>query len=95
MPQWSHLFPFFRQGIFVSAVFVSCSVLAPIMWHMWIILGTANSNYFFGVTLAYNAGQIFLVTDLLFAYMKRNYFLESGMKLDEKGKPIGLELVSD
>jgi len=47
-----------KQGLVVGCMFVSCSVLAPIMWQMWIILGTANSNFYFGVTLAYNAAQV-------------------------------------
>lgn len=56
-----------RQNMLVSCVFVSCSVLAPLMWHLWIILGTANSNYYFGTTLAYNTGQVINVqTNLIY-----------------------------
>lgn len=118
-----------KQGLLVACVFISCSVLAPLMWHMWIILGTANSNYYFGVTLAYNVGQvrirlcrnfivyssilyffifkiylklmhfislqIFLITDLLFAYLKREFYLSNGIKVDDKDKPLKLELSAE
>lgn len=47
-----------KQGLVVGGMFVTCSVLAPIMWHMWIMMGTANSNFYFGVTLAYNTAQV-------------------------------------
>ncbi|RWS28471.1 phosphatidylinositol glycan anchor biosynthesis class U protein-like protein [Leptotrombidium deliense] len=95
LPQWSHLFKCKRnmkQGLVVVCMILSCSVLAPIMWHMWIVLGTANSNYFFGVTLAYNTAQILLLTDLLFAFTKRQFYLNEGLLKDENGKHIQLEL---
>lgn len=95
LPQWTHLFTYMKQGLLVACVFISCSVLAPLMWHMWIILGTANSNYYFGVTLAYNVGQIFLITDLLFAYLKREFYLSNGIKVDDKDKPLKLELSAE
>lgn len=73
---------------------MTCTALAPILWHLWIMLGAANSNFYFGVTLAYNTGQILLVTDYFFAHTKRFYHLNHGMKLDEKtGKPKPIELV--
>ncbi|RWS15875.1 phosphatidylinositol glycan anchor biosynthesis class U protein-like protein [Dinothrombium tinctorium] len=92
LPQWSHLFNYMKQGLIVACMFTSCSVLAPIMWQMWIILGTANSNYYFGVTLAYNTAQILLITDLLFAFTKRQFYLNKGIMKDKDGKPIQLEL---
>lgn len=54
-----------RQNLVVACMFASCSVLAPIVWHMWIMAGTANSNYYFGVTLAYNAAQVLTITFIL------------------------------
>lgn len=73
---------------------VTCSVLAPILWHLWIMLGTANSNFYFGVTLAYNTAQILLVTDYFFAFTKRQHHITHGQSLDEATKqPKVLELV--
>ena len=47
-----------KQGLIVAGMFISCSVLAPILWHLWIVMGTANANFYFGVTLAYNTAQV-------------------------------------
>lgn len=47
-----------KQGLVIACMFISCSVLAPILWHLWIVMGTANSNFYFGVTLAYNTAQV-------------------------------------
>ncbi|KAI1285349.1 Phosphatidylinositol glycan anchor biosynthesis class U protein [Halotydeus destructor] len=94
LPVWSHLTTFTKQGLVIGSVFVTTSILAPIMWHMWIMTGTANSNFYFAVTLAYNVAQIFLATDLLFANLKRQFFIENGIKIDPKtGFPEKLELV--
>lgn len=73
---------------------ITCSVLAPILWHLWIMLGTANSNFYFGVTLAYNTAQILLVTDYFFAFTKRQFHIDHGQNVDEKTKqPKVLELI--
>ncbi|XP_054164419.1 phosphatidylinositol glycan anchor biosynthesis class U protein-like [Oppia nitens] len=93
LPQWTHLFSHMKQGLIITCMFISCSVLAPILWHLWIIMGTANSNFYFGVTLAYNTAQIFLITDLLFAFVKREYYIKNGVKTETDGKLSRLELV--
>ena len=49
-----------KQGLIIGGILVTTSVLAPIMWHMWILMGTANSNFYFAVTLAYNTAQVIL-----------------------------------
>ncbi|CAG2176453.1 unnamed protein product [Oppiella nova] len=92
LPQWSHLFTHMKQGLIITCMFVSCSVLAPILWHLWIVMGTANSNFYFGVTLAYNTAQIFLITDLLFAFVKREFYINNGVKTEADGKLSRLEL---
>ena len=35
---------------------------------------------FFAITLVFSTAQIFLVTDLLFAYVKREFSLRTGLK---------------
>lgn len=51
------------------------------LWHLWIYAGSANANFYFGATLAFCTGQIFLITDLLFAYVKREFCLYHGQKI--------------
>jgi phosphatidylinositol glycan class U len=69
------------------------SILAPTMWHLWIYSNSANANFYFGVTLFFTAAQIFLITDLFFAYVKREFCLKHGMefKIDGKDARMALE----
>lgn len=92
IPMWKHLHPFMRQTFIVGCMFVSTSVLGPIMYNLWIFSGSANANFYFAVTLAFNTAQIFLVTDLLFAYVKWEYQLTHGSKIEVDGGPGRLTL---
>ena len=93
LPIYSHLFKFMKQGLIIGGCIITTSVLAPIMWYMWIITGTANANFYFGVVLGANVGQILLVTDLLFAFTKRDFYLNCGFVLrDKQGNPSKIEM---
>ena len=58
LPLWRPLAPHARYGFIVTCFYVSVTVLAPVMWTLWIHAGSANANFFFAVTLAYNAAQV-------------------------------------
>ncbi|KAL3189742.1 hypothetical protein MRX96_021206 [Rhipicephalus microplus] len=92
LPVWKHVFPYMKQYFLVGCIFVSCSALAPLLWHLWIFSSSANANFYFGITLAFNTGQIFLITDLLFAHVKRNFYLENGDPKELEEKNMKLEL---
>ncbi|XP_065204794.1 phosphatidylinositol glycan anchor biosynthesis class U protein [Planococcus citri] len=92
LPMWKHLFQFMQQGFIVTCFFVGCSMFAPTVWHLWIYSGSANANFYFGVTLAFATTQIFLVTDLLFAYIKREFMLKHGITKSIEGRDVKLVL---
>ena len=46
---------------------IATTVLAPILWQLWIYNNSANANYYFAINLLFSTAQIFLITDLLFA----------------------------
>ncbi|KAB7499588.1 Phosphatidylinositol glycan anchor biosynthesis class U protein [Armadillidium nasatum] len=92
LPVWKHLYLYLKQTFLVGCMLVSTSVLGPIMYNLWIFNGSANANFYFAVTLAFNTAQIFLVTDLLFAHVKRQYHLFNGSKLEVDGQPATLAL---
>lgn len=52
-----------RVGFLVTMILLFVAVLAPTFWYFWIETNAANANFFFGVTLAYAAAQLFLLTD--------------------------------
>lgn len=77
-PFWTHLFDYMQQGFLVGVNILVSSALGPIVWHLWIYSRSANANFYFGVTLAFAVAQIFLITDVLFAYVKREFSLKHG-----------------
>ncbi|XP_046751908.1 phosphatidylinositol glycan anchor biosynthesis class U protein [Diprion similis] len=85
LPMWKHLFPHMQQGFIVSCFLLSCTVFAPTVWHLWIYSRSANANFYFGVTLAFAIAQIFLVTDVLFASVKREFSLRHGLSREIHG----------
>lgn len=92
LPMWKHLFNYMQQGFIVGCFFLITSVMGPIVWHLWIYSRSANANFYFGVTLAFATAQIFLVTDILFAYIKREFSLYHGLHREVNGKTTKLVL---
>lgn len=91
LPMWKHLFFFLQQSFIVACILIITSVLGPTVWHLWIYSGSANANFFFGVTLAFATAQIFLITDLLFAHKKRVFALKNGWPDDTSKKILVLD----
>lgn len=79
LPLWKHLFRHMQQGFIVGCFFLFCTIFAPTVWHQWIYSRSANANFYFGVTLAFAIAQIFLLTDILFASVKREFALRYGL----------------
>ncbi|KAK9512798.1 hypothetical protein O3M35_001133 [Rhynocoris fuscipes] len=93
LPLWKHLYnskavvPDMQQTFIILCSLVITSVLGPTVWHLWIYSRSANANFYFGVTLAFATAQIFLITDVLFAYIKREFTLVKGIiNTDDKKK---------
>lgn len=81
------------QQVFISAVtIIVTTALAPILWDLWIYWGSANANFYFGTSLAFITAQIFLLTDIAFAYTKRKYLHVHGNNELLNGKPAKLVL---
>ncbi|XP_050666272.1 phosphatidylinositol glycan anchor biosynthesis class U protein [Leptidea sinapis] len=92
LPMWKPLFSFMQQKFIAGCAFIITSALGPTVWHLWIYSGSANANFFFGVTLSFATAQIFLITDLMFAYLKREFTLKHGTARLVDGKPAKLVL---
>jgi hypothetical protein len=44
--------------IFLGGSLALLAALAPAMWRMWIVVGSANANYFYAATLLFGAWQV-------------------------------------
>lgn len=86
LPLWRRCWKFMAHNFVVFCFFLITLLIMPALWYLWIFAGSANANFYFGATLAFSTGQIFLVTDLLFAYVKREFCLKHGQKVFINGK---------
>ncbi|CAD7000642.1 unnamed protein product [Ceratitis capitata] len=86
LPLWRRCWKFMAHNFVVFCFFVVTLSMMPALWQLWIYSGSANANFYFGTTLAFSTGQIFLVTDLLFAHVKRDFCLRNGLKVYVDGK---------
>ena len=70
-------FIIFLQTFLISGMMIATTVLAPILWQLWIYNNSANANYYFAINLLFSTAQIFLITDLLFAQAGLHFMLPS------------------
>ncbi|XP_033755506.1 phosphatidylinositol glycan anchor biosynthesis class U protein-like [Pecten maximus] len=80
LPLWKHVFSYMRNTFVVTCMFICTTVFAPILHHLWLYAGSANANFYFAISLAFSLAEIFLVTDLLFAFLRREYDMLQGKK---------------
>uniref|UniRef100_A0A915Q5L7 Uncharacterized protein n=1 Tax=Setaria digitata TaxID=48799 RepID=A0A915Q5L7_9BILA len=80
----------FRWGLISGGALSATIVLAPIMWQMWIVTGSGNANFYFAATLTYSVAQIFLLTDLLYGYLRLK--LMEGRGITDESKVAALVL---
>ncbi|XP_077976472.1 GPI-anchor transamidase component PIGU-like [Styela clava] len=93
MPVWSYTFNYLRFPFVTSVILLVSTLLCPIMWHLWIHAGTANANFYFATTLAYTTAHVFIMTDMLVAYLKYDFHLWEGVKIKINGKPAQIRLM--
>lgn len=86
IPMWKRVSPFMSHNFIVIATFLVTSILGPTVYHLWMYANSANANFYFGVTLVFCTANIFLLTDLTFAYLKMKFCLENGVTFDKTMK---------
>ncbi|XP_062547583.1 phosphatidylinositol glycan anchor biosynthesis class U protein [Armigeres subalbatus] len=92
LPLWKSISKFMGHNFIVGATMLVTSILGPTVWHLWIYSNSANANFYFGMTLVFCTAQIFLITDLFFAYIKREFCLKHGMNIMIDGKEARIAL---
>ena len=93
LPMVFHLFPYMKQLFIVVNMLIVTTVLGPILYQLWIYNGSANANYFFAMNLVFGTAQIFLITDLLFANVKHEFYIVSGFKHQKSGEEAKNKLI--
>lgn len=80
-PVFKYLTYFIISGLLLTASIV----LAPLFYHLWIDLGSGNSNFFYAITLVYNLGISSTIADFTWGYLVQEYHLSNKNKnIDKK-----------
>ena len=88
LPMLSYLFPLMRNILVYSCMLLASTVLAPVMFYLWLGSGGGNANFYFAITLVNAVGQIFLIVDVLYASLKREFIKKNGadIPMSKSGK---------
>jgi len=93
LPMWRHLSAYTRNVFLSTIMYCVGIVMAPVLWYLWIYAGSANANFYFAITLVISTAQVLFVTDLLFAFVRRDYDLLNGCdRKTADGKPLPIIL---
>lgn len=68
----------FEYGFVTAATFLFLGVLYPIMWHMWIMTGTGNANFYYALTLVTAVCNGYIISDSVSAINKRKFLIKHG-----------------
>ncbi|CEI96442.1 hypothetical protein RMCBS344292_10603 [Rhizopus microsporus] len=85
VPIHDEILKYCRHKFLIFNLFAYASVLSPIFWHLWIYAGSGNANFFYAITLVYNLGQVYLLIELAWAMLRRDFDIEHP---EDIGKPV-------
>lgn len=73
LPLFHPLFGYLRYSALSCLLFLHAVVLSPIFYHLWVDLGSGNSNFFYAITLVYALAIASIVADLCWAMLRFEY----------------------
>eukprot|EP01133_Synstelium_polycarpum_P007238 gene7238-8415_t len=71
-----------RYSFIIVVVAIYVTVLAPILWQMWIYQGTGNANFYYTINLVFTLAQVLLIVDAVSVLLKLDYL----NKVNEESK---------
>ncbi|AMD20397.1 HDL347Wp [Eremothecium sinecaudum] len=84
IPFFKPLFVYLRYSIISTLLFIHAIILSPIFYHLWVDLGSGNSNFFYAISLVYSLALASVIVDLCWSMLRIEY---------DKGKPnLNLQL---
>ena len=64
---------YMRYPMFITLLFLHSVLLSPIFYHLWIDLGSGNSNFFYAISLVYNLALGLLIADITWGVIRLEY----------------------
>lgn len=69
---------YMKYPMFTALLFMHGVLLSPIFYHLWIDLGSGNSNFFYAISLVYGLALGLLITDIMWGVIRLEH---------DQGKP--------
>lgn len=88
------LHKFLRQRLVTGCTLLATFVLSPIMWAMWVTIGSGNANFFFAIVWVFNLAQIFISADLISSFLRAELVRENGGENEVEEKFEGVRLMN-
>lgn len=64
---------YMKYPMFTALLFIHGVLLSPIFYHLWIDLGSGNSNFFYAISLVYGLAMGLLITDIMWGVIRLEY----------------------
>lgn len=64
---------YMRYPMLIILLFLHSILLSPIFYHLWINLGSGNSNFFYAISLVYNLALGLLISDITWGVLRLEY----------------------
>ncbi|KAJ9518163.1 hypothetical protein QJQ45_010074 [Haematococcus lacustris] len=62
-----------QTGVLLAGSFLLLAVLEPAMWHQWVEVESANSNFYYSITLLLGAWHVLLLVQLLLLTVQASF----------------------
>lgn len=78
LPLFQQLFGYMKFPVISALLLLHAVILSPLFYHLWINLGSGNSNFFYALTLIYALGMGSILADITWATLRFEF---------DEGKP--------
>ena len=73
VPLFDKIYGYMKYPVISFLLLMHAVILSPLFYHLWIDLGSGNSNFFFALTFVYALGLSSILSDLIWGSLRLEY----------------------
>ncbi|ODV90356.1 hypothetical protein CANCADRAFT_31350 [Tortispora caseinolytica NRRL Y-17796] len=73
LPLYSRIYTQLKYAWVALLALAYASILTPTFYHLWIVLGSGNANFFYAITLTYVIAMTTIISDTLWAVLRLQF----------------------
>uniref|UniRef100_A0A1I8BJR2 GPI ethanolamine phosphate transferase 1 n=1 Tax=Meloidogyne hapla TaxID=6305 RepID=A0A1I8BJR2_MELHA len=85
---------YLRQCLVTGCTILATFILSPIMWSMWVHIGSGNANFFFAIVWIFAIAQIFIAADLISSFLRAELVEDNGGEEEVEKRFEGIKLLN-